>query len=69
MIKGQEQTEAIEDIQDRLDKSDDITISKTFTFDRKTDIGPIRIGDIYNACNSSENLRPSEWTEYEKILK
>ena len=69
MIKGQEQTEAIEDIQDRLDKSDDITISKTFTFDRKTDIGPIQIGDIYNACNSSENLRPSEWTEYEKILK
>ena len=70
MIKGQEQTEAIEDIQDRLDKSDDITISKTFTFDRKTDIGPIQIGDRYHACVSSEDLRPPEGTECEKrILK
>lgn len=46
MIKGQIQSEVIEDVQDRLDKSDDNTISKTFTFDRKTDIGPIQIGEI-----------------------
>ncbi|HET7643438.1 MAG TPA: hypothetical protein VFK40_08010 [Nitrososphaeraceae archaeon] len=70
MIKGQIQSEVIENVQDRLDKSDDNTISKTFTFDRKTDIGPIQIGDRYHDCVSSEDLRPPEGTECEKrILK
>ena len=68
MIKGQIQSEVIEDVQAELDKSDDNTISRTFTFDRKTDIGPIQIGDRYHACVSSEDLRPPEGTECEKRI-
>jgi hypothetical protein len=68
MIKGQIQSEVIEDVQGELDKSDDNTISRTFTFDRKTDIGPIQIGDRYHACVSSEDLRPPEGTECEKRI-
>jgi hypothetical protein len=41
MIKGQIQSEVIEDVQAELDKNDDDTISRTFTFDRNTDIGQI----------------------------
>jgi hypothetical protein len=68
MIKGQIQSEVIEDVESRLDKSDDNTISKIFTFDRKTDIGPIQIGDRFHACVSSEDLRPPEGTECEKRI-
>ncbi|MGZ5471586.1 MAG: hypothetical protein ACXWE0_07925, partial [Nitrososphaeraceae archaeon] len=68
MIKGQIQSEVIEDVQAELDKSDDNTISRIFTFDRKTDIGPIQIGDRYHACVSSEDLRPPEGTECEKRI-
>ena len=68
MIKGQIQSEVIEDVQAELDKSDDNTISRTFTFDRNTDIGPIQIGDRYHACVSSEDLRPPEGTECEKRI-
>ena len=68
MIKGQIQSEVIEDVQAELDKSDDNTISRTFTFDRKTDIGPIQIGDRYHACVSSEDIRPPEGTECEKRI-
>ena len=68
MIKGQIQSEVIEDVQAELDKSDDNTISRTFTFDRKTDIGPVQIGDRYHACVSSEDLRPPEGTECEKRI-
>ena len=39
MIKGQIQSEVIEDVQAELDKSDSNTISRTFTFDRNTDLG------------------------------
>jgi hypothetical protein len=68
MIKGQIQSEVIEDVQAELDKSKDSTIKKTFTFDRNTDIGKIQIGDRYHACVSSEDLRPPEGTECEKRL-
>ncbi len=68
MIKGQIQSEVIEDVQAELDKSDGSTISRTFTFDRKTDIGLIQIGDRYHACVSSEDLRPPEGTECEKRI-
>ena len=68
MIKGQIQSEVIEDVQAELDKSDGSTISRTFTFDRKTDIGVIQIGDRYHACVSSEDLRPPEGTECEKRI-
>jgi hypothetical protein len=66
MIKGQIQSEVIEDVQAELDKSGDSTIKRTFTFDRKTDIGLIQIGDRYHACVASEDLRPPEGSECEK---
>ena len=66
MIKGQIQSEVIEDVQAELDKSKDNTISRTFTFDRKTDIGLIQVGDRYHACVSGDDLRPPEGTECEK---
>ena len=66
MIKGQIQSEVIEDVQAELDKSKDNTISRTFTFDRKTDIGLIQVGDRYHACVAGEDLRPPEGSECEK---
>ena len=66
MIKGQIQSEVIEDVQAELDKSGDSTIKRTFTFDRKTDIGLIQIGDRYHTCVASEDLRPPEGSECEK---
>jgi hypothetical protein len=68
MIKGQIQSEVIEDVQAELDKSDDSTIKRTFTFDRKTDVGLIQIGDRYHACVASEDLRPPEGSECEKRI-
>jgi hypothetical protein len=44
MIKGQIQSEVIQDVQEELDKSKGTTISTTFTFDRNTDIGLYRLG-------------------------
>ena len=64
MIKGQIQSEVIEDVQAELDKSN--TVQRTFTFDRKTDIGLIQVGDRYHACVSGDDLRPPEGTECEK---
>jgi hypothetical protein len=66
MIKGQIKSEVIEDVQAELDKNKDNTISRTFTFDRNTDIGKIQIGDRYHACVASEDLRPPEGSECEK---
>ena len=42
------------------------TIKRTFTFDRKTDIGLIQVGDRYHACVSGDDLRPPEGSECEK---
>ena len=66
MIKGQIQSQVIEDVQAELDKSKDNTIKRTFTFDRKTDIGLIQVGDRYHVCVSGDDLRPPEGTECEK---
>jgi len=66
MIKGQIQSEVIEDVQAELDKSKSNTVQRTFTFDRKTDIGLIQVGDRYHACVSGDDLRPPEGTECEK---
>jgi hypothetical protein len=66
MIKGQIQSQVIEDVQAELDKSKDNTIKRIFTFDRKTDIGLIQVGDRYHACVSGDDLRPPEGTECEK---
>ena len=68
MVKGQLQKEVIEDVQAELDKSDDSTISKTFTFDRNTDIGKIQVGDRYHACVASNDLSPPEGSECEKRI-
>jgi hypothetical protein len=68
VIKGQIQSQIIEDVEAELDKSDDETIQKTFTFDRNTDIGPIQVGDRYHACVASEDLRPPEGSECEKRI-
>ena len=63
MIKGQLQSEVIEDVQDELDKSKSSTIKRTFTFDRNIDIGKIQIGDRYHACVASNDLSPPEGQE------
>ena len=68
MIKGQIQSEVIEDVQAELDRSDSNTISRTFTFDRNTDLGPIQIGERYHACVASNDLSPPEGQECEKRL-
>jgi hypothetical protein len=68
MIKGQIQSEVIEDVKKELDKSKDDIISRTFTFDRNTDIGPIQIGDRFHACVASNDLAPPEGTECEKRI-
>jgi len=66
MIKGQIQSQVIDDVQAELDKSKSDTISRTFTFDRDTDVGRIQIGDRFHACVASEDLRPPEGQECEK---
>ena len=68
MIKGQIQSQIIDDVEAELDKSNDETIQKTFTFDRNTDIGQIQVGDRYHACVASEDLRPPEGSECEKRI-
>ena len=52
MVKGQIQSEVIEDVKTELDKTKDYKIKKTFTFDRNTDIGQIQIGDRFHGCIS-----------------
>jgi hypothetical protein len=66
MIKGQIQSEVIDDVQAELDKSDSNTIQRTFTFDRDTNIGRIQIGDRFHACVASDDLSPPEGQECEK---
>jgi hypothetical protein len=65
-LNGQIQSQLIEDVQGELDKSKDYIIKRIFTFDTKTDIGPIQVGDRYHACAISEDLRPPEGSECEK---
>ena len=70
MIKGQIQSEVIDDVQYELENIGSNTISRTFIFDRNTDIGLIHIGDKFLACVASDDLRPPEGQECEKrILK
>jgi hypothetical protein len=68
LVKGQIQSEVIEDVQAELDKTNDYKIERTFIFDRNTDIGPIQVGDRYHACAISEDLRPLEASECEKRI-
>jgi hypothetical protein len=65
-LNGEIQSQVIEDVQAELDKSKDSIITRIITFDTKTDIGPIQVGDRYHACAVSEDLRPPEGSECEK---
>ena len=60
MVKGQIQSEVIEDPQAQL--TNDYKIKKIFTFDRNTDIGKIQVGDRYYVCVSSDDI-PHEDTQ------
>jgi hypothetical protein len=41
------------------------TVSRTFTFDRNTGIGPIQKGDLYFVCVAGDELNPPEGNECE----
>ena len=66
MVKGQIKSAVIDNVQEELSKIGEYTISRTFTFDRDTNIGKIQIGDRYHACVASNDLNPPEGTECEK---
>ncbi|MDP9499138.1 MAG: hypothetical protein M3P20_04195 [Thermoproteota archaeon] len=66
MVKGQIKSAVIDNVQEELSKTGGYTISRTFTFDRDTNIGKIQIGDRFHACVSSNDLNPPEGTECEK---
>ena len=68
MVKGQMKSIVIDNVQAEFKKNGTYTISRTFTFDRNTNIGKIQIGDKFFACVSSNDLRPPEGTECEKRL-
>ena len=68
MLKGQFKSEIINDVQKEFDKKGKYTISRTFAFDRNTDMGPIQVGDRFHACVIGEDLNPPEGSECEKKL-
>jgi hypothetical protein len=68
MLKGQIKSEVIDNVQKEFDKIGKYTISRTFAFDRDTDMGPIQVGDRFHACVIGEDLNPPEGSECEKKL-
>ena len=68
MLKGQIKSEIIDNVQKEFDKTGKYTISRTFAFDRNTDMGPIQVGDRFHACVIGEDLNPPEGSECEKKL-
>jgi hypothetical protein len=68
MLKGQIKSEIINSVQEEFDKTGGYTISRTFAFDRNTDMGPIQIGDRFHACVIGQDLNPPEGSECEKKL-
>ncbi len=66
MVKGQIKSAVIDNVQEELSKIGGYTISRTFTFDRDTNIGKIQIGDRYHTCVSGNDLNPPEGSECEK---
>jgi hypothetical protein len=56
MLKGQIKSEIIGDVQKEFDKIGGDTINRTFAFDNNTDIGPIQIGDRFDACVMGQEL-------------
>jgi len=68
MLKGQVKSEIIDNVQEEFKKKGGYTITKTFAFDRNTDMGPIQIGDRFHACVIGQDLNPPEGSECEKKL-
>jgi hypothetical protein len=68
MLKGQIKSEIIDNVQKEFDKTGKYTISRTFAFDRITDMGPIQVGDRFHACIIGQDLNPPEGSECEKKL-
>ena len=66
MVKGKIKSAVIDNVQEEFKKIGGYKVSRTFTFDRDTNIGKIQIGDRFHACVSSEGLNPPEGTECEK---
>jgi hypothetical protein len=64
MIKGELKSKTI-DAEKLLKKSDHNTLFVPFPFDKNPDIGPIRVGDLFFACVSANELNPPEGTECE----
>jgi hypothetical protein len=64
MIKGELKSKTI-DAEKLLKKSDHNTLFVPFLFDKNPDIGPIRVGDLFFACVSANELNPPEGTECE----
>ena len=67
MLKGQIKSEIV-DVQKEFDKIKGTTITRTFAFDRNTDMGPIQIGDRFHTCVIGKELYPPEGSECEKRL-
>ena len=68
MLKGQVKSEIIDNVQEEFDKIGGYTITRTFAFERNTDMGPIQIGDRFHACVIGQDLNPPEGSECEKKL-
>lgn len=66
MVKGQIKSALIDNVQEEFNKIGGYIISRTFTFDRDTNLGKIQIGDKFFACVSGTDLNPPEGTECEK---
>jgi hypothetical protein len=66
MVKGQIKSVVIDNVQEEFDKIGGYKVSRTFTFDRDTNIGKIQTGDKFFTCVSSIDLNPPEGTECEK---
>jgi hypothetical protein len=67
MVKGQIQSEVIEDAQTEL--TNDYKIKKIFTFDRNTDIGQIQIGDRYYVCVASDHISHEDTQCGKRLIK
>ena len=64
MIEGELKSKTI-DAEKLLKKSDHNTLFVPFLFDKNPEIGPIRVGDLFFACVSANELNPPEGTECE----
>ena len=67
MLKGQVKSEMV-DVQKEFIIIEGYTITRTFAFDRNTDMGPIQSGNRFHACVIGKELYPPEGSECEKRL-